>query len=181
MMSLPPRPRLDKSKMPASMERHNGTDPSHHPMRRRRHPPSARLAQELPKQFAKLIGDYSLFQMTLQRFTGPEFAAPLVMTENEFRFMATEQCTQIRDARTLQPAGILWAPSFLDACLVHFHLFCFIVNWREHAVVCVLGCWVVKHLNVIELVLSCSVAMIGSSVNRAFICPSFRWAETTQI
>ncbi|WP_269084948.1 sugar phosphate nucleotidyltransferase, partial [Sulfitobacter sp. HI0076] len=69
----------------------------------------------------KLIGDHSLFQMTLRRFTGPEFAAPLVMTENEFRFMATEQCAQIglADAQIIaEPSRRDTAPAILAAALL---------------------------------------------------------------
>jgi mannose-1-phosphate guanylyltransferase/mannose-6-phosphate isomerase len=63
--------------------------------------PSSR--KTYPKQFAKLVGDQSLYQMTLQRFTGPDFAAPLIMTGDDFRFMATEQCADIglSDARVV--------------------------------------------------------------------------------
>jgi mannose-1-phosphate guanylyltransferase/mannose-1-phosphate guanylyltransferase/mannose-6-phosphate isomerase len=81
--------------------------------------PASRSA--FPKQFAKLVGPHSLFQMTLGRFTGPDFAAPLVMTENEFRFMATEQCTQIglADARVVvEPARRNTAPAILAAALL---------------------------------------------------------------
>lgn len=81
--------------------------------------PASRKAY--PKQFAKLIGDHSLFQMTLRRFTGPEFAAPLVMTENEFRFMATEQCAQIglSDAQIIaEPSRRDTAPAILAAALL---------------------------------------------------------------
>ena len=81
--------------------------------------PASRKAY--PKQFAKLIGDHSLFQMTLRRFTGPEFAAPLVMTESEFRFMATEQCAQIglADAQIIaEPSRRDTAPAILAAALL---------------------------------------------------------------
>ena len=49
--------------------------------------PSSRKAY--PKQFAQLISDESLYQMTLRRFAGEGFAAPLIMTGDDFRFMAT--------------------------------------------------------------------------------------------
>jgi mannose-1-phosphate guanylyltransferase/mannose-1-phosphate guanylyltransferase/mannose-6-phosphate isomerase len=81
--------------------------------------PASRSA--FPKQFAKLVGPHSLFQMTLRRFAGPDFAAPLVMTENEFRFMATEQCAQIglADARVVvEPARRDTAPAILAAALL---------------------------------------------------------------
>ena len=60
--------------------------------------------------------------------------------------------------------GYMWAlekvrcPSFLDTCLVQFMLSCFIVNWRQHAVVRVFAVRVVEHLNVIKHVLPCRVA-----------------------
>ena len=81
--------------------------------------PASRTAY--PKQFARLIGDHSLFQMTLRRFTGPDFAAPLVMTENDFRFMATEQCGQmgLADARVVvEPSRRDTAPAILAAALM---------------------------------------------------------------
>ena len=81
--------------------------------------PASRSAY--PKQFARLMGDHSLFQMTLRRFTGPDFAAPLVMTENDFRFMATEQCAQtgLADARVVvEPARRDTAPAILAAALM---------------------------------------------------------------
>ena len=81
--------------------------------------PASRTAY--PKQFAKLMGDHSLFQMTLRRFTGSDFAAPLVMTENDFRFMATEQCDQmgLADARVVvEPSRRDTAPAILAAALM---------------------------------------------------------------
>ena len=81
--------------------------------------PTSRSAY--PKQFAKLVGDHSLFQMTLRRLSGPDFAAPVVMTENEFRFMATEQCAQmgLSDARVVvEPSRRDTAPAILAAALM---------------------------------------------------------------
>jgi len=81
--------------------------------------PASRSAY--PKQFAKLMGNHSLFQMTLRRLSGPDFAAPLVMTENDFRFMATEQCGQmgLHDARVVvEPARRDTGPAILAAALM---------------------------------------------------------------
>jgi mannose-1-phosphate guanylyltransferase/mannose-6-phosphate isomerase len=47
-----------------------------------------------PKQFAPLVGRESLYQMTLRRFAAEGFAAPLVMTGDTFRFMATDQAAE---------------------------------------------------------------------------------------
>nr|WP_237402576.1 mannose-1-phosphate guanylyltransferase/mannose-6-phosphate isomerase [Rhodovulum sulfidophilum] len=81
--------------------------------------PSSRKAY--PKQFAPLIGRESLYQRTLRRFSGGGFAAPLVMTGNEFRFMATEQAAAIglSDARVVvEPLGRDTAPAILAAALM---------------------------------------------------------------
>ena len=51
--------------------------------------PASRKAY--PKQFAPLLGKNSLYQATLGRFSGDGFGAPLVMTGEDFRFMAVEQ------------------------------------------------------------------------------------------
>lgn len=47
--------------------------------------------QSYPKQFARITGDDSLFQQAARRLSGPGFAAPVVVTGNDFRFIATEQ------------------------------------------------------------------------------------------
>lgn len=81
--------------------------------------PASRKAY--PKQFAPLIGEESLYQMTLRRLTGPEFAAPLIMTGDDFRFMATEQAAEIglSDARiVIEPAARDTAPAILTAALL---------------------------------------------------------------
>ena len=44
-----------------------------------------------PKQFAALLGEESLYQAALKRFQGNRFAAPLILTGNDFRFIAAEQ------------------------------------------------------------------------------------------
>ncbi|WP_224813744.1 mannose-1-phosphate guanylyltransferase/mannose-6-phosphate isomerase [Hasllibacter sp. MH4015] len=81
--------------------------------------PASRKAY--PKQFTNLLGDESLYQMTLRRLTGPQFSAPLVMTGDEFRFMATEQAAAIglTDARVvIEPDTRDTAPAILAAALL---------------------------------------------------------------
>lgn len=81
--------------------------------------PSSRKAY--PKQFAPLISDESLYQMTLRRFAGEGFAAPLIMTGDDFRFMATEQAAAIglADARVVvEPMARDTAPAILTAALM---------------------------------------------------------------
>jgi len=74
-----------------------------------------------PKQFAPLISEQSLYQMALQRLTGEGFSAPLIMTGEEFRFMATEQAAALglSDARVvIEPAARDTAPAILSAALL---------------------------------------------------------------
>ena len=81
--------------------------------------PSSRKAY--PKQFAPLLGERSLYQRTLTRLSGKDFAAPLVMTGEEFRFMAVEQVKALglQDAHVvIEPAPRDTAPAILAAALM---------------------------------------------------------------
>jgi mannose-1-phosphate guanylyltransferase/mannose-6-phosphate isomerase len=74
-----------------------------------------------PKQFAPLVGEESLYQMTLRRFAAPGYAAPLVMTGDTFRFLATDQAAELglSDARVVvEPVGRDTAPAILTAALM---------------------------------------------------------------
>lgn len=62
--------------------------------------------QSYPKQFTALMGEESLFQASARRFSGPDFAPPLIITAEDFRFIVAEQL----DATGLTPAGILIEP-----------------------------------------------------------------------
>jgi mannose-1-phosphate guanylyltransferase/mannose-1-phosphate guanylyltransferase/mannose-6-phosphate isomerase len=81
--------------------------------------PASRKA--FPKQFAPLVGRESLYQSTLRRLSGPRFAAPLILTGDDFRFMATEQARAIglSDARVVvEPVARDTAPAILVAALL---------------------------------------------------------------
>ncbi|MEO1306367.1 MAG: mannose-1-phosphate guanylyltransferase/mannose-6-phosphate isomerase [Pseudomonadota bacterium] len=81
--------------------------------------PSSR--RSYPKQFTGFFGDETLFQVTLKRLTGPDFGQPLVMTNADFRFIATEQCEAVglADARVvIEPALRNTAPAILAAALL---------------------------------------------------------------
>ena len=78
-----------------------------------------------PKQFARLLGDQTLFQASATRLAGPGFAAPVVVAADPFRFIVTEQLGQagvVPDAVTrlsgqetvVQP----WAPAVAFAVAV---------------------------------------------------------------
>ncbi|TDK31729.1 mannose-1-phosphate guanylyltransferase/mannose-6-phosphate isomerase [Rhizobium deserti] len=61
-----------------------------------------------PKQFIQFVGDRTLFQATLARVSDPMvYEAPLVITNEDFRFLAAEQARAIG----LSLSGILLEPS----------------------------------------------------------------------
>lgn len=73
-----------------------------------------------PKQFTRLIGDMSLFQATAQRLSGTGFAAPMIVTNSDFRFIVTEQLSEAGiDPGTIliEPEGRNTAPAVLAAAL----------------------------------------------------------------
>ncbi|MBU2963476.1 mannose-1-phosphate guanylyltransferase/mannose-6-phosphate isomerase [Citreicella sp. C3M06] len=73
-----------------------------------------------PKQFAKLMGDDSLFQASARRLSADGFAAPMVLTGEPFRFIVTEQLAQIEQAPSgilIEPEGRNTAPAILAAAL----------------------------------------------------------------
>lgn len=74
-----------------------------------------------PKQFIELIGEGSLFQQSSARLSGGGFSAPLIVTNSDFRFIATQQ---LSDAG-IDPAAVLiepearnTAPALLAAAIV---------------------------------------------------------------
>lgn len=62
--------------------------------------------KSFPKQFAQLVGDESLFQASARRFLGKGFGDPLVVTNDSFRFIVTEQL----DAAGVEASGIVIEP-----------------------------------------------------------------------
>ena len=73
-----------------------------------------------PKQFARLTGEESLFQASARRLSGPGFAAPMVITGSDFRFIVTEQMAQVAVAPAailIEPAARNTAPAICAAAL----------------------------------------------------------------
>ena len=73
-----------------------------------------------PKQFTRLSGDHSLFQDAARRLSGPGFAAPVVVTGEDFRFTVTEQLAQVEQVASavlIEPAPRNTAPAVLAAAL----------------------------------------------------------------
>jgi mannose-1-phosphate guanylyltransferase/mannose-6-phosphate isomerase len=74
-----------------------------------------------PKQFARLVGEVSLFQASARRLSGPEFRAPVVLTNSDFRFIVTQQLAEAGvdpGAILIEPAMRNTAPALLAAALV---------------------------------------------------------------
>lgn len=81
--------------------------------------PASRKAY--PKQFVPLLGETSLYQETLKRFSSDGFAAPLIMTAEAFRFTAIDQAEAIglMDLRVVvEPEGRDTAPAILAAAML---------------------------------------------------------------
>jgi mannose-1-phosphate guanylyltransferase/mannose-1-phosphate guanylyltransferase/mannose-6-phosphate isomerase len=73
-----------------------------------------------PKQFSALLGDQSLFQSSVQRVSGAEFDAPLVVTNSDFRFIVSDQMKAVGidpGAILIEPRGCNTAPAVLAAAL----------------------------------------------------------------
>jgi mannose-1-phosphate guanylyltransferase/mannose-1-phosphate guanylyltransferase/mannose-6-phosphate isomerase len=77
--------------------------------------------KSFPKQFAPLVSRDSLYQTTLRRFAVEGYDAPLVLTGDGFRFLATDQAREagLADARiVVEPVGRDTAPAILTAALM---------------------------------------------------------------
>ncbi len=73
-----------------------------------------------PKQFVPLVGEETLFQASAKRLSGAGYAAPMVLTNSDFRFIVTEQLAGIDidpGAVLIEPAGRNTAPAVLAAAL----------------------------------------------------------------
>lgn len=73
-----------------------------------------------PKQFASLMKDQSLFQDSAARLSGPQYAAPVVVTGSDFRFIVTEQLQSVGidpGAILIEPEGRNTAPAVLAGAL----------------------------------------------------------------
>jgi mannose-1-phosphate guanylyltransferase/mannose-1-phosphate guanylyltransferase/mannose-6-phosphate isomerase len=73
-----------------------------------------------PKQFTNLSGAISLFQQTLKRVQGPDFEAPILMTNSDYRFLVQEQAENVdvtEPTIIIEPEGRNTAPAILSAAL----------------------------------------------------------------
>jgi mannose-1-phosphate guanylyltransferase/mannose-6-phosphate isomerase len=73
-----------------------------------------------PKQLQPLLGDESLLQNTLRRLEGLPLAAPIIVSNQEYRFITAEQLRQLGLAHwalLLEPVGRNTAPALTAAAL----------------------------------------------------------------
>lgn len=73
-----------------------------------------------PKQFAALLDETSLFEQAAMRLSGPGFAAPMVLTHSDFRFVVTEQLAAVGidpGQVLIEPEARNTAPAILAASL----------------------------------------------------------------
>ena len=61
----------------------------------------------MPKQFTRILGEDTLYQAALRRFSGPEWNAPIVVTSDVYVDLACNQA----DALGVTPADVLVEPS----------------------------------------------------------------------
>ncbi|MEC8042507.1 MAG: sugar phosphate nucleotidyltransferase, partial [Pseudomonadota bacterium] len=59
-----------------------------------------------PKQFVPLVGENTLFQGSALRMQGADVAAPVVITNSDFRFIVVEQLQEVG----IDPGAILIEP-----------------------------------------------------------------------
>ena len=73
-----------------------------------------------PKQFVPLVGEETLFQASARRLVGAQYAAPVVVTGSDFRFIVTEQLQSAGidpGAILIEPDARNTAPAVLAAAL----------------------------------------------------------------
>ncbi|WP_311950623.1 mannose-1-phosphate guanylyltransferase/mannose-6-phosphate isomerase [Halomonas piscis] len=78
------------------------------------------LSRQLnPKQFLPLIGNRSMLQATMERLDGISYADPILICNEEHRFLAAEQLRQLGKAPSilLEPVGRNTAPAIALAAL----------------------------------------------------------------
>lgn len=76
--------------------------------------------KSFPKQFSRLLGDSTLFQHSVTRLTGDLYAPPVIMTGEDFRFVALQQLQEIEvtaDSVLIEPTPRDTAPAILAGAL----------------------------------------------------------------
>lgn len=90
-----------------------------------------------PKQFSKLLGDCSLFQQSALRLVNIksiEFEEPIIVTNNDFRFIVAEQLNSIR----INPRAILIEPEPKNTAPAILAAVEYVLSIDQHALVLVM-------------------------------------------
>ena len=76
--------------------------------------------QSFPKQFVPLIGNSSLFQQSVLRVNSDEFAKPIIVTSEKYRFLVSDQLDAIGVSAdiVIEPVGKNTAPAILAAAII---------------------------------------------------------------
>ncbi|GGA46116.1 mannose-1-phosphate guanylyltransferase [Pelagibacterium lentulum] len=95
-----------------------------------------------PKQFLTLIGEHSLFQQALLRVSDPvRYEPPIIVTNNEYRFLVADQAQEIGvapGAIVLEPVARNTAPAIIAGTLAAQHRSpsaCLYVLASDHAII----------------------------------------------
>jgi len=76
--------------------------------------------KSFPKQFTEIFGEESLFQASARRFVGEEFTNPILVTDDSFRFIVSEQLEEIGVPAAgilIEPEGRNTAPAAIAAAI----------------------------------------------------------------
>lgn len=74
----------------------------------------------LPKQFCPIFGSQSLFQQTVERVSHQAFHRPIIITDNQYRFIVSDQLAAINAHADiyLEPCGRNTAPAVIAAAFI---------------------------------------------------------------
>lgn len=77
--------------------------------------------KSMPKQFAHVLGEESLFKASARRFRGADFTDPLILTGHDFRFIVSKQLEEVAiapNAILIEPEGRNTAAAAIAAALL---------------------------------------------------------------
>ena len=90
--------------------------------------------QSYPKQFSKILGDRSLFQNTVELFNDPRFEPPLILTNNDYRFIIENQLEEV----SIKHSGIIIEPFQRDTAPTILAAALYLVQRLENPILLIL-------------------------------------------
>ena len=76
--------------------------------------------RSFPKQFSHINSEYTLFQQSVNRLIGEDFASPIIVTGDDFRFIVADQMAEVKrepQSIIVEPEPRNTAPAVLAAAL----------------------------------------------------------------